>query len=111
MVEVAWPAILLSQPRFTSIHLAGRAAGALRRVGAVVVGDVVVTDIAEPDKKEVVSKIVIEGARAVKRTNEPWLRPRRDQHQSSVQEHRPISRRRNHQTDPDGRSKQNTARP
>lgn len=65
MMEVARPAILLSQPRFTSIHLARCAAGTLRRVGAVVVGNVIVTDVTEPDQNKLVSKIATEKIRGI----------------------------------------------
>lgn len=48
VLEVGRPAVLLSQEIGASEELAGGAAGTLGRVRAIVVGDVVVTDVAEP---------------------------------------------------------------
>lgn len=48
VLEVSRSAVLLLQPVRASVGLARGTAGALRRVGAIVVGNVVVTNIAEP---------------------------------------------------------------
>lgn len=52
MLEIAGSAIFLGQPGLTGVELGRSAAGTLGGGGAVVIGDVVVTDVSEPKKSE-----------------------------------------------------------
>lgn len=47
-LEVVWPAIFLGQEGLAVVELARRAAGALGGVGAIEVGGMTVSNIAEP---------------------------------------------------------------
>jgi hypothetical protein len=49
VLEVAWSAVLFGEERLAVVELSRRAGRAFGRVGAVEVGDVTVSDIAEPN--------------------------------------------------------------
>jgi hypothetical protein len=51
VLEVRWPTVFLGEEVCARVELTGRAARTLGRVGAVIVGDVVVSDVAEPRKE------------------------------------------------------------
>lgn len=60
VLEVCRPAILLGQEIGPSEELAGGAAGALGRIRAVVVGNVIVTNVAEPAHVQLVIEAALE---------------------------------------------------
>lgn len=60
VLEVCRPTILLGQEIGTCEGLAGGAAGTLGRVRAVVVGDVIVANVAEPAHEQLVVEAALE---------------------------------------------------
>ena len=50
MLEVTGPAVLLREEGLARVEFAGSAAGAFGGVGAIIVGNVIVADVAEPAK-------------------------------------------------------------
>lgn len=58
VLEPVGSAILFLQPWLAGVELAGRAASALGRVGAVEVGDVVVANVAEPGELSAFTVVV-----------------------------------------------------
>lgn len=53
ILEVCWPAVLFGQEISTSEELARCAARTLRRIGTVVIGNMVVANVAEPTHRNV----------------------------------------------------------